>query len=93
MGEARVKELMAKQREKLNRNVEEALAREWNEWSAQAAKLQIFRVDTKNWKTEGRGLYKMDENNIQVLREDFTDEFTPHQGDNATHWHKPTPRR
>ena len=48
MGEARVKELMAKQREKLNRNVEEALAREWNEWSAQAAKLQIFRVDTKN---------------------------------------------
>ena len=59
---------------KLNLKVEEALARGWNEWSAQATKLQI-RVYVENQKKEGHGFFKMDENNIQVLREDLIEEF------------------
>ena len=38
------------------------------------AELQIFLADHENHK-EGRGFYKMDENNIQLLWEEFTEEF------------------
>ena len=77
MGETQVKALVAKHRLKLNQKVQEALARGWNEWSAQATELQIFRVDAKNKRKEGMGFYKMDENNIQILHEDLTEEFQP----------------
>ena len=66
---------MVKHKIQLNQKVEEALARGWQEWSTPAAELQVFRADAENWKKEGRGFYKMDESNIQVLREDLTDEF------------------
>mgnify|MGYP000011047490 FL=1 len=66
---------MAKHRLTLNCKVEEALARGWNEWSAEGAELQVFRADAENRRKEGRGFYKMDENNIQILREDLTKEF------------------
>ena len=75
MGETRIKAIVAKHRLTLNCKVEEALARGWNEWSAEGAELQVFRVDTENRRKEGRGFYKMDENNIQILREDLTEEF------------------
>ena len=34
-----------------------------------------MRADVENRRKEGRGFYKMDENNIQLLREDLTEEF------------------
>ena len=37
--------------------------------------LHIFWVDHKNHHKEGRGLYKMDEDNIKLLWEDLTEEF------------------
>ena len=67
MGEARVKALVTKHRQKLNLKVEEALARGRKDWSTQAPKLQGFRADTENRKKEGCGFYKMDENSIQML--------------------------
>ena len=75
MGEARLKALVMKHREKLNEKIEGALAQGWNEWAAQATKLQVFRADAENRKKEGRGFYKMDKNNIQILHEDLTTEF------------------
>ena len=74
MGETRIKAIVANHQLKLNRKVKEALARGWQEWSAQAAELQVFRANTENWK-EGRGFYRMDESSIQILREDLTEEF------------------
>ena len=38
--------------------------------------LKTFRVDQENRQKEGHGFYKMDENNIQLLREDLTEEFS-----------------
>ena len=75
MGETKVKALVAKHLLKLNQKVEEALARGWNEWVPQAAELHVFRAYAKNQKKEGRGFYKMDENSIQILREDLTEKF------------------
>ena len=46
------------------------LAQGWNEWAA-----QVFRVDVENRKKEGHKFYKMDKNNIKILREDLTAEF------------------
>ena len=45
------------------------------EWVAQVVELQVFREDTENWRKEGRSCYKMDENNIQILREDSIEEY------------------
>ena len=82
----------------LNRKFEEPLAHRWQEWSPQAAELQVFRVDAENqegggfqeWSAqavklqvfradtenqEEGGFYKMDENSIQILREEHTKEF------------------
>ena len=75
MGEARVKALVFKHWKKLIAKVEAALSQGCNEWATQAAELQIFRVDAENGKKEGRGFYKMDENSIQILREDLTEKF------------------
>ena len=75
MGEIRIKALIAKHRQKFNNTIEEALARAWQEWSAQAAELQVLRADAENQWKEGRGFYKMDENSIQILHEDLIKEF------------------
>ena len=74
MGEARVKALVIKHRDKLNQKVKEAKTRGWNEWAAQSAELHLFRADAENRK-DGHKFFKMDENNIHVLREDLTKEF------------------
>ena len=75
MGETRIKAIVANHRQKLNNKVEEALARGLQEWLAQAAELQVLRANAENKRKEGRGFYKMDENSIQLLREDLTKEF------------------
>ena len=75
MAETRIKALVVKHRQWFNSKIEETLARAWQEWSAQAAELQVLRTDAKNQRKEGRGFYKMDENNIQLLREDLTKDF------------------
>ena len=75
MDDNRIKILINKYRQQLNRKIEETLSRAWQEWSAQAAELHVLRVDAENERKECRGFYKMDENNIQLLREDLTEEY------------------
>ena len=55
MGKTRIKAIVANHWQKLNNKVEEALARGWQEWSAQAAELQVLRVDAENRRKEARG--------------------------------------
>ena len=51
MDETRIKILIAKHRQQLNRKIEEMLGWAWQEWSAQAAELHVLRADAKNrWK-------------------------------------------
>ena len=72
MDDNRIKILINKYRQQLNRKIEETLSRAWQEWSTQAAELHVLCADAENRRKEGRGFYKMDENNIQTLHEDFT---------------------
>ena len=51
------------------------LARAWQDWSAQAVELQVLCANAENRRKEGQGLYKMDESNIHLLREDLIEEF------------------
>ena len=64
MDETIIKILNDKHRQQLNRKIEETLGHAWQEWSAQAAELHVLRADAENRRKEGRGFYKMDENNI-----------------------------
>ena len=75
MDDTRIKIMTDKYRQQLNRKIEETLGRAWQDWSAQAVELHVLRVDAENRRKEGRGFYKMDENNIQTLREDLTEEY------------------
>ena len=75
MDETRIKILIDKHHQQLNRKIEETLGRAWQECSTQAIELHVLCADAENRRKEGRGFYKMDENNIQTLREDLTEEY------------------
>ena len=70
MDETRIKVLITKHRQRFNSKIDEAQARAWQEWSAQDAELHILHVYAENQRKEGRGFYKMDENSIQLHREE-----------------------
>ena len=71
----RIKILIDKHRNLLNRRVEEAFQRAGEEWAAQAAELHVLRADAENRRKEGRGFFKMDEASVQNLREDLTEDY------------------
>ena len=71
----RMKILIDKHRDLLNRRVEEAFQRAGEEWAAQAAELHVLRADAENRRKEGRGFFKMDEASVQNLREDLTEDY------------------
>ena len=75
MGKTWIKAIVEKHWLTLNHKAEKAFARGWKEWSAQAAELQVFRAYAENRRKEGCGFYKMDENNIQILHEELTEEL------------------
>ena len=75
MDETRIRILIEKHRNLLNRKVEEAFSRAGEEWAAQAAELHILRADAENRRKEGRGFFKMDEASIQTLRADLTEDY------------------
>ena len=52
--EDRINMLVMKQHQKLNRKIDETLDTGWKKWSAQAAGLQVLRVDAKNLQKEGK---------------------------------------
>ena len=64
-----------KQRQLLNRKIDETLDAGWKAWSAQAAELQVLRADAENRQKEGKGFLKMDKNNIALVREDLEEDF------------------
>ena len=75
LDKTRIKILINKHRHQLNIKIEETLGRAWQECSTQAIELHVLCADAENRRKEGRGFYKMDENSIQTLREDLTEEY------------------
>ena len=67
--------MVMKQRQLLNRKINETLDAGWKAWSAQAAELQVLRADAENRQKEGKGFLKMDKNNIALVREDLEEDF------------------
>ena len=64
-----------KQRQLLNRKIDETLDVEWKAWSAQAAALQVLQAYVENRQKEGKGFLKMDKNNIVLVQEDLEEDF------------------
>ena len=64
-----------KQRQLLNRKIDETLDAGWKKWSAQAAKLQVLWTDVENKQKDGKGFLKMDKTNISIVREDLEEDF------------------
>ena len=74
MGKERVKALIAKHRMKLNQKVEEALAAGKSGWLKQP-NYESSEQMPRTKKRRVADFTKMDENSIQILREDLTKEF------------------
>ena len=64
-----------KQRQILNRKINETLDAGWKQRSAQAAELQELQADAKNRQKEGKGFFKMDKNNVGLILEDLEEDF------------------
>ena len=64
-----------KQRQLLNRKIDETREAGWKKWSAQAAELQVLRTDAQNRQKDGKGFLKMDKTNISIVREDLEEDF------------------
>ena len=47
----------------------------WNQWSKQAAELQLPRADAKNGKKASDNFYKMDEESIVTIQEELSNDF------------------
>ena len=73
--EERINALVVKQRQLLNRKIDETLDEGWKKWSAQAAELQVLRTDAENRQKDGKGFFKMDTRNISIVREDLEEDF------------------
>ena len=73
--EERINALVVKQRQLLNRKIDETLDEGWKKWSAQAAELQVLRTDAENRQKDGKGFFKMDKRNISIVREDLEEDF------------------
>ena len=73
--EDRINTLVMKQRQLLNRKIDETLDAGWKKWSAQAAELQVLRADAENRQKEGKGSLNLDKNNIGLVREDLEEDF------------------
>ena len=71
--EDRVNALVMKQRQILNRKINETLDAGWKQWWAQAAELQMLWVDAENRQKEGKGFFKMEA--ISLIREDLEEDF------------------
>ena len=67
--------LVMKQRQKLNRKIDETLTVGWKQWLTQAAELQVLWVDTENRRKDGKGFYKLDKNSINMVWNDLAEDF------------------
>ena len=74
--EDRINMLVMKQHQILHRKIDETLDVGWKQWSAQATELQVLRADAaENRQKVGKGFFKMDKNNIGLIREDLEEDF------------------
>ena len=56
--------IVAVWRDRMKTKIDDCTVIVWNQWSQQAAKLQIFRADAENRKKAIDNFYKMDEEHI-----------------------------
>ena len=53
----------------------EALDKGWAGWAKQAAELHTFHADHENWTKEGKGFFKLNNDNIGAVREDLATDY------------------
>ena len=62
-------------REKFTALLKAALEKGWMAWATQAAELHTYRADFVNQKKEGRGFYKLSDDNLASMREDLSKDY------------------
>ena len=62
-------------RDRMKTKIDDCSVAVWNQWSKQAAKLQVLRIDAENRKKAGDNFYKMDEESIITIQEELSNDF------------------
>ena len=75
MGTARIRTLLHTHRTNFEKLLTNALAKGWAGWAQQAAELHTFRVDHENRAKEGKGFFKLNDDNITSVRESLAKDY------------------
>ena len=67
--------LLQTNREWFTTQLKTTLDKRWVAWTMQAAELHTYRADWENRRKEGRGFYKLNEDNIAAVREELTQDY------------------
>ena len=74
MGEDKVWAIM-RHKEQMHQMLLESLEKGWKTWSTQEAEVQLLRTDHENWKNQGPWFFKMDETNVNMIREELANDI------------------
>ena len=63
----RIRTLLQENPERFTTQLKAALDNGWAAWARQATELHTYRVDWENWRKEGKGFYKLSEENSAAV--------------------------
>ena len=75
MGAEPVCTLLHTHRGRFEKQLTEALAKGWAGWTQQAAELHTFRTDHETRTKAGKGFFKLNNENIAVVREELAADY------------------
>ena len=75
MGTERIRTLLNTHRGRFEKQLTEALAKEWGGWTQQASEHHTFRADHEDWTKAGKGFFKLNNESIVVVREDLAADY------------------
>ena len=75
MGIKRIRMMVGAWRDQMKIKIDDCSTAVWNQWSKQAAELQLIRADAENEKKVGDNFYKMDEESIVTIQEELSNDF------------------
>ena len=71
----RIRTILQANHEKFNMKLKAAMDKGWARWATQAIELHIYCADRENRRKDGKGFYKLSEDNIAVVREDLVEDY------------------
>ena len=70
-----IKNLLETKRKRFMEQLQAVLNRGWAKWAKQSIELRTYRADQENQQKDGKGFYKLNEESIDTVCEDLTQDY------------------